>query len=277
MQTTIVSADWLMAQDSAAITILDASYFLPTMGRDGRSEFAEEHIIGAAFFDIDAIKDEANPLPHMMPDAAVFEAAMRDIGVFSNKQIVVYDNSPFLSAARAWWTLRYFGHRAVCVLDGGMAAWKAAGGQTENGATAPEAGDFTAAAPYEAGLISFDELRRDVENSTADQIIDARAGERFNGLAPEPRAGLRSGHIPGSLNLPIGSLLDSSGKLKPAEELQKLFDKAGFDMGVSAVTTCGSGVTAAGLTLALAILGKTDIRLFDGSWSEWGASDAPIE
>ncbi|MGB1471385.1 MAG: sulfurtransferase, partial [Candidatus Puniceispirillaceae bacterium] len=167
MQTTTVSANWLMAQDSAAITILDASYFLPTMGRDGRSEFAEEHIVGAAFFDIDAIKDEANPLPHMMPDSAVFEAAMRDIGVCSNKQIVVYDNSPFLSAARAWWTLRYFGHRAVCVLDGGMAAWKAAGGQTENGATAPEAGDFTAAAPYKAGLISFDELRRDVENSTA--------------------------------------------------------------------------------------------------------------
>lgn len=277
MQTTIVSADWLMAQDSAAITILDASYFLPTMGRDGRSEFAEEHIVGAAFFDIDAIKDEANPLPHMMPDAAVFEAAMRDIGVCSNKQIVVYDNSPFLSAARAWWMLRYFGHRAVCVLNGGMAAWKAAGGQTEKSATAPKAGDFSAAAPYEAGLIYFDELRRDVENGLADQIIDARAGERFNGLAPEPRAGLRSGHIPGSLNLPIGSLLDGSGKLKSAEELQKLFDEAGFDMGERAVTTCGSGVTAAGLALALAILGKTDIRLFDGSWSEWGASDAPIE
>ena len=155
MQTTIVSADWLMAQDSAGITILDASYFLPTMGRDGRSEFAEEHIVGAAFFDIDAIKDEANPLPHMMPDAAVFEAAMRNIGVCSNKQIVVYDNSPFLSAARAWWMLRYFGHQAVCVLDGGMAAWKAAGGQTEKSATAPEAGDFSAAAPYEAGLISL--------------------------------------------------------------------------------------------------------------------------
>ena len=277
MQTTIVSADWLIAQDSAAITILDASYFLPTMGRDGRSEFAEEHILGAAFFDIDAIKDEANPLPHMMPDAAVFEAAMRNIGVCSNKQIVVYDNSPFLSAARAWWMLRYFGHRAVCVLDGGMAAWKAAGGQTEKSTIAPEVGDFSAAVPYEAGLISFDELRRDVENSSADQIIDARAGERFNGLAPEPRAGLRSGHIPGSLNLPIGSLLDGSGKLKPAEKLQKLFDEAGVDMGMPAVTTCGSGVTAAGLTLALAILGKTDVRLFDGSWSEWGASDAPIE
>ena len=277
MQTTIVSADWLIAQDSAAITILDASYFLPTMGRDGRSEFAEEHILGAAFFDIDAIKDESNPLPHMMPDAAVFEAAMRDIGVCSNKQIVVYDNSPFLSAARAWWMLRYFGHRAVCVLDGGMAAWKAAGGQTEKSTIAPEVGDFSAAVPYEAGLISFDELRRDVENSSADQIIDARAGERFNGLAPEPRAGLRSGHIPGSLNLPIGSLLDGSGKLKPAEKLQKLFDEAGVDMGMPAVTTCGSGVTAAGLTLALAILGKTDVRLFDGSWSEWGASDAPIE
>ena len=137
--------------------------------------------------------------------------------------------------------LRYFGHRAVCVLDGGMAAWKAAGGQTEKSAATPKAGDFSAAAPYKAGLISFDELCRDVENSTADQIIDARASERFNGLAPEPRAGLRSGHIPGSLNLPIGSLLDGSGKLKSVEDLQKLFDEAGFDMSVQALLPAARG------------------------------------
>ena len=278
METNIVSAQWLLAQNSAAITLLDASYFLPTMGRDGRAEFETEHIIGAQFFDIDTIKNEEDPLPHMMPDAAVFEKAMRDIGVDSEKQIVVYDNSPFLSSARAWWMLRYFGHLAVCVLDGGMAAWKAAGGQTEAGNPNPAQGNFQAGTPQQAGLILFDTLHADVTSGKADQIIDARAADRFKGVAPEPRAGLRAGHIPGSLNLPINSLLDSeTGKLKPAETLQKLFDEAGFDMGKPAVTTCGSGVTAAGLTLALAILGKTDIRLFDGSWSQWGASDAPIE
>ena len=278
METNIVSAQWLLAQNSAAITVLDASYFLPTMGRDGRTEFEIEHIISAQFFDIDTIKNEEDPLPHMMPDAVVFEKAMRDIGVDSEKQIVVYDNSPFLSSARAWWMLRYFGHLAVCVLDGGMAAWKAVGGQTEAGNPKSAQGNFQAGNPQQAGLILFDALHRDVTSGKADQIIDARAADRFKGVAPEPRAGLRAGHIPGSLNLPINSLLHTeTGKLKPAETLQKLFDEAGFDMGKPAVTTCGSGVTAAGLTLALAILGKTDIRLFDGSWSQWGASDAPIE
>ena len=278
MQTTIISAEWLLSQDSDRITILDASYFLPTMGRDGRAEFVQEHIIGAQFFDIDTIKDETDPLPHMMPSASIFEAAMRDIGVHSDQQIIVYDNSPFLSSARAWWMLRYFGHLAVCVLDGGMEAWKQAGGKTEQGNPPAETGSFTAGPPEKAGLILFDELRKAVENGSAQQIIDARAADRFNGLAPEPRAGLRAGHIPGSLNLPINSLLDKqTGKLKTEQELQKLFDDAGFDMNLPSVTTCGSGVTAAGLTLALAILGKTDIRLFDGSWSQWGASDAPIK
>ena len=278
MQTTIISAEWLLSQDSDSTTILDASYFLPTMGRDGRAEFVQEHIIGAQFFDIDTIKDETDPLPHMMPSASIFEAAMRDIGVHSDQQIIVYDNSPFLSSARAWWMLRYFGHLAVCVLDGGMEAWKQAGGKTEQGNPPAETGSFTAGPPEKAGLILFDELRKAVENGSAQQIIDARAADRFNGLAPEPRPGLRAGHIPGSLNLPINSLLDKqTGKLKTEQELQKLFDDAGFDMNLPSVTTCGSGVTAAGLTLALAILGKTDIRLFDGSWSQWGASDAPIK
>ena len=278
METNIVSAEWVLAQDSATITFLDASYFLPTMGRDERAEFETEHIIGAQFFDIDHIKNDRDPLPHMMPDAAVFEKAMRDIGVDSENQIVVYDNSPFLSSARAWWMLRYFGHLAVCVLDGGMSTWRAAGGQTEAGNPTPVRGNFQAGSPQQAGLILFDTLHAEVTSGKADQIIDARAADRFKGIAPEPRAGLRAGHIPGSLNLPINSLLDKeTGKLKSAETLQKLFDEAGFDMGKPSVTTCGSGVTAAGLTLALAILGKTDIRLFDGSWSQWGSSDAPIE
>ena len=196
----------------------------------------------------------------------------------NDKQIVVYDNSPFLSSARAWWMLRYFGHLAVCVLDGGMTAWKEAGGQTEAGNPKTDHGNFQAGSPQQAGLILFNDLRAEVTSGKADQIIDARAADRFKGIAPEPRSGLRAGHIPCSLNLPINSLLDKeTGKLKSAETLQKLFDEVGFDMEKPAVTTCGSGVTAAGLTLALAILGKTDIRLFDGSWSQWGASDAPIE
>ena len=278
MHTTTVSADWLIEQSPVDVTILDASYFLPNMNRNAHAEYLAEHIPSAQFFDIDNIKDEQDPLPHMMPDAAVFERAMQAIGVQKDKQIVLYDNSPFLSSARAWWMLRYFGHRAVCVLDGGLSAWKQGGGETVSGPEDVQQGDFTSGPPYQAGLIRFDELVQAVQTQTNDQIIDARAAARFHAQALEPRAGLRSGHIPGSLNLPINLILDEkTGKLKSEAELQKLFDQAKLDMNKPAITTCGSGVTAAGLTLALAILGKTDIRLFDGSWAQWGASDAPIE
>ena len=278
MQTTLVTADWLLSQSDAAVLICDATYFLPTMGRDGRTEYEQAHIPGAVFFDIDGIKDEASDLPHMIPSAEVFQAAMRGLGLRDGQQIVVYDDSPFLSSARAWWMLRYFGHLPVAVLDGGLRAWREAGGEVTSAVPALSSGNFTASAPAEADVITFAELERAVRAGTADQIIDARAANRFAGQAPEPRPGLRAGHIPGSLNLPIGDILDKdSGRLKPADELAALFAKAGLAMDRPAVTTCGSGVTAAGLTLALAILGKTDIQLYDGSWSEWGASDAPIE
>ena len=278
MQTTIVTADWLLARPDADILIFDASYFLPTMGRDGRSEYDKTHIPGAVFFDIDGIKDEASDLPHMIPSAEVFQETMRALGLRQDQQIVVYDNSPFLSSARAWWMLRYFGHLPVAVLDGGLRAWREAGGELTSAVPALTYGSFTASAPVQADVITFAELEGAVRAGTAEQIIDARAADRFAGEAAEPRPGLRAGHIPGSLNLPIGDILDSkTGRLKSADELAALFAAAGLTMDKPAVTTCGSGVTAAGLTLALAILGKTDIRLYDGSWSEWGASDAPIE
>jgi len=277
METTLISAEWLLANQNQVI-ILDATYFLPTMGRDGRSEFEIEHIPDARFFDIDGIRDETNPLPHMLPDAPTFERAMRALGINNDSQIVVYDNSPFLSSARAWWMLRYFGHRAVCVLDGGLNAYKQAGGRVGSGKTDIQPGNFQARPAFNCDVILFDALREKIEQNTAEQIIDARASDRFKGLAPEPRQGLRSGHMPNALNLPIGAILDTdTGKMKSAEALKQLFLAAGMDFSKPAITTCGSGVTAAGLTLALAILGKTDIRLYDGSWSEWGASDAPIE
>ena len=278
MKTTLVTADWLRAQPAEEVIIFDATYFLPTMGRDGRKEYQEAHIPGALFFDIDGIKDEASDLPHMIPSAELFQTEMQNLGLKVGQQVVVYDNSPFLSSARAWWMLRFFGHHAVAVLDGGLRAWKTAGGTLTNKVFDLPKGTFQTGASARADVITFDQLRQAVRAGLADQIVDARAADRFAGIAPEPRPGLRAGHIPGSLNLPISNILDNiTGKLKPYDELAQLFTEAGLVMEQPAVTTCGSGVTAAGLTLALAVLGKTDIRLYDGSWSEWGASDAPIE
>ena len=271
MQTTLVTAEWLKVQSAEEVMIIDATYFLPTMGRDGRSEYNKAHIPGAVFFDIDGIKDEASDLPHMIPSAQHFQDVMQNLGLKAGQQVVVYDNSPFLSSARAWWMLRFFGHQAVAVLDGGGRSWKAAGGTLTDKVFDLPKGTFQAGASAKAGVITFNELEQAVRTGLADQIIDARAAERFSGIAPEPRPGLRAGHIPGSLNLPISNILDNiTGKLKPADELSQLFTEAGLEMEQPAVTTCGSGVTAAGLTLALAVLGKTDIRLYDGSWSEYG-------
>tara|TARA_B100001121_G_scaffold224575_1_gene197715 strand:+ start:160 stop:999 length:840 start_codon:yes stop_codon:yes gene_type:complete len=278
MQTTLVTADWLKAQPLEEVMIFDATYFLPTMGRDGRKEYKKAHIPGAIFFDIDSIKDENSELPHMIPSAKRFQNEMQNLGLNAGQQVVAYDNSLFLSSARAWWMLRFFGHYAVAVLDGGLSSWKAAGGALTDEFYDLPKGTFQAGASAKADIIKFDELEQAVRAGLADQIVDARAADRFAGSAPEPRPGLRAGHIPNSLNLPIGDILDqTTGKLKPAGELSKLFAKAGLLMDQPVITTCGSGVTAAGLTLALAVLGKTDIRLYDGSWSEWGASDAPIE
>jgi thiosulfate/3-mercaptopyruvate sulfurtransferase len=250
------------------------------MDRNAQAEFTTSHIPSARFFDIDAIAAPDGDLPHMLPTAEIFAHHMNALGISSDKKIITYDRSVFLSSARAWWMLRMFGHSDVAVLDGGWCAWLDAGGPVASGDNEIPLSEtiFTPSAATQAQVILMDQLRGLVETGTAPQILDARASARFEGKAPEPRPGLRSGHIPGALNLPINDILDANtGLLKSKEELRALFDEAGIDWHKPVITSCGSGVTAAGLTLAFALLGKTDVHLFDGSWTQWGSSDAPIE
>ena len=275
----LVDAAWVIENLSDPdLIIFDATFVLPTMKRDAAIEFEQTRIAGAQFFDIDKIADPDSDLPHMVPSPALFAEMMQKLGLCNHHKVLVYDNSPFLSAARAWWLLRLFGKENVFVLNGGLPSYVKAGGKTDHGkASTPPIGDFTASAA-QATLILFDDLRKQIENGASLQIIDARPEPRFLGEAPEPRAGLRSGHMPGALNVPVTNLLDAkTGHLKPNNDLKMLFTEAGLDFDKPAITSCGSGVTAAGLTLALAELGKYDISLYDGSWAEWGASDAPIE
>jgi len=277
MQTTIITAEWLINQNWQDMAIFDATWLLPTDSRDAYTEFQTAHISGAQFFDIEAISAPDTTLPHMIPNAERFQIAMQELGLKANQQVVVYDNSPFLSSARAWWMLRLFGHEAVCVLDGGLAAWREdVAGPVSGGNTPSAKGNFKSQSSIGADVITFEKLSMMVMSNTAPQIIDARATDRFYGRAPEPRAGLLSGHIPGAVNLPIGNILEN-GRLKKQEVLAEIFARAGVDIDKPAITSCGSGITAAGLTLALSMLGKNDVQLYDGSWAEWGASDAPID
>ena len=274
----LVSAEWLITHlNDDNLLIFDATFVLPTMERDAAAEFEQTHIPGAQFFDINAIADTSSDLPHMVPSAADFSHMMQELGLSGHHKVVIYDNSPFLSAARAWWLLRLFGKADVFVLNGGLPAYVKAGGPITHGAAQPrETGDFTAA-PALAQLILFDELRRQIEAGNNLQILDARPAPRFHGQTAEPRPGLRAGHMPGAMNVPVTALLNKqTGTLKELSELRAEFEQAGLDFAKPAITSCGSGVTAAGLTLALAELGKDDIALYDGSWAEWGASDAPI-
>ena len=275
----LVDAAWVIDNLSDPdLIIFDATFVLPTMKRDAAIEFEQTRITGAQFFDIDKIADPDSDLPHMVPSPVLFADMMQNLGLCNHHKVLIYDNSPFLSAARAWWLLRLFGKDNVFVLNGGLPSYVKAGGKTDHGkASNPPIGDFTASAA-QADLILFNDLRKQVEDGALLQIIDARPKARFLGEAPEPRAGLRSGHMPGAMNVPVTNLLDAkTGHLKPNDDLKMLFTEAGLDFGKPAITSCGSGVTAAGLTLALAELGKYDISLYDGSWAEWGASDAPIE
>ena len=263
------------------VMIFDATFVLPTMNRNAPVEYEQIHIPRAQFFDIDKIADTSSDLPHMIPTADEFTKMMRALGVCQHHKIICYDNSPFLSAARAWWLFRLFGKENVFVLDGGLPAYVSAGGAVSHG-TAQDwpIGDFTAVSLHSSPLASvmlFAELRAQIEAGADIQIIDARPTGRFEGAVAEPRAGLRSGHIKGALNLPVTELIDKqTGRLQSLTNLKALFIAAGLDFDKPAITSCGSGVTAAGLTLALAQLGKYDVALYDGSWAEWGASDAPI-
>lgn len=276
--THLISIDDFRAlQHDPNVMIFDATFVLPSMKRNAPVEFTQIHIPNAQFFDIDKVADPQSSLPHMVPSAALFQEMMRAFGLCQHHKIIIYDNSPFLSAARAWWLFRLFGTDNVYVLDGGLPAYVTAGGEITHGeAQKRPLGDFTCQAPL-ASIMHFETLLSHITNKDDIQIIDARPEGRFEGSVPEPREGLRSGHMPGALNVPVTDLIDKkTGKMHKAEALKALFEKAGFNFDKPAITSCGSGVTAAGLTLALAELGKYDVALYDGSWSEWGASDAPI-
>ncbi len=270
----LVETSWLAERMGAPdLIILDGSMHLPAAQRDAFAEYKQEHIPGAMFFDINDISNEKSSLPHMLPSAAKFASRMRKMGIGDGMRIVVYDSEGLYSAARVWWMFRTMGHEDVAVLNGGLKKWKAEGRPVTDEVT-----QLRTPRHFTGRLIA--ELVRDKDDvqgligSKTTQIVDARSAGRFAGTVPEPRAGLRSGHIPSSKNVPFGSLLNPDGTLKPASELTSIFKAAGVDAAKPVVATCGSGVTAGVIALALAQLGQTNAAVYDGSWSEWGLEDA---
>ncbi|GAB4385734.1 3-mercaptopyruvate sulfurtransferase [Albidovulum sp.] len=266
---TLVSTDWLAAHlDDPDLRILDASWYLPDMGRDARAEYLAAHIPGARFFDIDEISDQRSPLPHMAPPPEKFISRMRAMGVGDGHQVVVYDGAGLFSAARVWWTFRLMGKTDVAVLDGGFPKWQAEGRPVED--MPPVLRDRHITVSRQAGLIKDVTQVAAAAKLGSHEILDARSPGRFAGAEPEPRPGLRAGHIPGARNIPYRSLLGPDGTMLPPEALREVFAAAGVDLSKPAITTCGSGVTAAIINLALERIGKHDHALYDGSWAEWG-------
>lgn len=270
-----VSTQWLAERlDAPDIVVLDGSFYLPAQGRDANAEYAERRIPGAVRFDLDVVKDPASPLPHMLPRPDAFAAQVGAMGIGDGMRIVVYDGLGLFSAPRVRWTFRTFGAKDVVILEGGMAQWLAEGRPVEDGAPRPRAPrSFTARLDHSA-VADIDDVARALETGSA-QIVDARPADRFRGEAPEPRAGVRSGHMPGSLNLPSSALV-ADGKLKEPEALLAAFREAGVDLDRPLLTSCGSGVSAVILSTALEALGKPVGPVYDGSWADWGTSDRPI-
>ena len=263
---SLVSTAWLAQHlGEPDLVTIDSSWHMPASGRSGREEYLQAHIPGARFLDIDQLSDRSNPAPHMLPNAADFGAAMERLGIGSDDRIVVYDNSPFRTAARGWFMLRHFGARKVAILDGGFQQWLAKGRPTESGEP-----------PHRDAR--FDAQERD-EVMTKQQLlagsglawVDARGKGRFEGSEADPRPGVAAGHAPGSRNLPFSALYDEKGCFRSPDEIRRLFDEAGVDPARPFVASCGSGVTANSLIFAAHLLGNDATRLYDGSWSEWGA------
>lgn len=271
----IVSADWLADHlDTPGLSILDASWYLPAQKRDARAEYEAAHIPGAVFFDQDAVVDPQSTLPHALPDAKTFARLVGAMGISADDTIVVYDGPGVFSAPRVWWMFRIMGASKVFVLDGGFDRWKMQGRPTTAEPTKVAPNVFHAELDA-SRVASLEDVRR-VLGSGDGQVADARPEGRFEGRDPEPRPGIRGGHMPGAKSLP-GSTLSSGGSLLSADELRRRFEEAGIDLSKPVVTSCGSGVTAAIISLALEMLGHPSHRLYDGSWSEWGGrSDTPV-
>lgn len=275
--SSLVSTEWLAQHlDAPDIRVVDASWYLPAMNRNAKAEYAAGHIPGAVFFDIDEISDTSSPLPHMLPPPEKFSARVRKLGLGDGSRIVIYDGgAQTMGAARVWWMFRVFGHEDVSILDGGFRKWQAEGHPVEDLPPAPRERHFTAR--VNSLLVRDIDRVKGALDSKREQVVDARSAPRFRGDEPEPRPGLRAGHMPGALNVPFGSLLNADGTFKPASQLKDVLAQAGIDPSKPVITSCGSGITACVVAFALHLTGHAQVAVYDGSWAEWGGrSDTAV-
>ncbi len=273
----LVESNWLESHiDNPTIKILDASWHMPNLGRDAKAEYKESHILGATYFDIDSISDGSSELPHMLPSAETFSKIVGEMGIDNDTHVVIYDSYGLFSAARAWWMFRAFGHEKVSLLNGGTVKWIEENRPMTSNETKVDTASFKAT--FNPDMVkSIEDIQTNLETNDF-QVIDARARDRFFGKVPEPRPGLRSGHIPNALNLPFNLLLEEDKTLKSNTDITGLYEGENLDFSKPVIASCGTGVTACALNLGLYLIGKEDVSVYDGSWTEWGGrQDTPIE